>query len=237
MQTEEQRSGRRKVTWIVLGLIAATAMAVFGGMMLGEFAGLSQGEVKAVSSSGEVASTVSSGLNDPSPNVEEALPVADELPAISIATSLSPSSGVRAIGAGQWIGQDDLPRELFRGETVSGMIAAYLTVRPEGSVSACTVSNSSEVDPARFLRPAAVGVCRALRERAQFEPFANQPGSTPIARPVIVTADQQDKQQGEVPPTDAETQMSVEPQAAQREVLVRVVFRTDNGPASSASIE
>ncbi len=219
--------GGKKITWVVLGLIAAAALAVFGGMMLGEFAGLSQGEVKAVSSSGEPSSAPSPNVPEPAAPETEPVSISDELPSLSIATSLAPNSGIRPIGEGEWVMQDDLPRELFRGENVSGIIAAYLAVIPDGSVTRCTVGNSSEVEPAQFLRPAAVGVCRALRERARFEPFS----APPVAAPEPAAPKQQAGMQQQPVP---ETPVPADAPDTERDVFVRVAFRMENLPAATA---
>lgn len=225
--------GRRsKLAWIALGLIAAVALAVFGGMMLGEFAGISRGEVTAVVSAEVPSAPESPAIPEPLPSVAEQNASPDVLPALEIVTSLAHSSGVTAIGAGQWVRPDDLPLDLFRTESVSGTITIYLTVESGGSAVACTVANSSEVTPERFLRPAAVGVCRALRERARFEPFVIEAPtrprdtaevdsmSSPALKPEQETAQQPEIQSPSAPPV------------AEREVLVRVVFRTLDDPAA-----
>jgi len=229
------RGSRGKVVWIVLGLIAAVALAVFGGMMLGELAGLSRGGVTDVSTSSSPSSPAPVAEPVAVPSEIEPLPLPDALPSVAIATSLLPNSRVSPIEPGQWVRQDDLPRDLFRGESVSGIVAAYLTVIPDGSVTRCTVGNSSEVSPERFLRPAAVGVCRALRERATFAPFVVEPtpAPTPVPTPEPTLVAPIEQQQSPAPQPQAELKLPVEPPVAEREVFVRVAFRTADEPADS----
>ncbi|WP_340587683.1 hypothetical protein [Erythrobacter alti] len=229
---DDQESARRtgKFVWIALGLVAAIALAAFGGKMLGEFAGLSQGEVTAVDGSQAPAPTDEPSAPVLTP-VEPDLPPTDPTE-VNIATSLAPDSGIRAIGMGEWLRQEDFPRELFGGEPVNGVIAAYLTVVPEGSVTRCTIGSSSEVEPQRFLRPAAVGVCRALRERARFEPYAAAPRPTisPVAVPTATSSDP--KQEADPAQQNSPTILAAPP-VDEREVFVRVAFRTAQPPAAS----
>jgi|GEM_PF-5941641 len=235
---EEPSGGSGKLAWIALGLIAAAALAAFGGMMAGEFAGLSRGEVKAIN--GEERPTPSASTTDPEPTPTETEPTPAPTPTgppeVNIATSLAPDSGVRPIGMSEWLRQDDLPRELFRGESVRGIIAAYLTVMPDGSVTRCTIGRSSEVEPERFLRPAAVGVCRALRERARFEPYTVEPSPSPSPTPVpTATATfippAVEAVQAQAIEFSARQDRIQQPRPAGREVFVRVAFRTADPPA------
>jgi len=225
---EEEKSGSSsKVAWIALGLIAAAALAAFAGMMAGEFAGLSRGEVKAIDGSETPTATASPTEPEATPTEPEPTPTFAGPPEINIATSLAPNSGVTPIGMSEWLRQDDLPRDLFRGETVRGIIAAHLTVMPDGSVTRCTIGNSSEVEPHRFLRPAAVSVCRALRERARFEPFVAEPAPTatplPTATATLVPAVVDTVQAVEFA---ARQQPSQHEHSGGRDVFVRVAFRT-----------
>ncbi len=170
-EEEEPKRGGARIGWIVFGLVVAVGLAIAGGMALGQFA-----SPFADDENGDVpAPAPTAYASEPAPLPTETIPPIDlpaALPAIAIATSVAPDSGVVPINPESWVQQEDLPRQLFRDEQVLGIIAAYVTVVPDGTVSRCTVGSSSEVEPAEMLRPSAVGVCRALSERARFEPFA-----------------------------------------------------------------
>ena len=224
---DQQDGARSKLAWVILGIIAAIALAIFGGVMLGELASPFADRKEADSTASvplpTVIETTPSDIETP---IEILPPI---LPEIAISTSLARDSAAQPIDPQSWVRQDDFPRQLFRGENVRGMIAAYLTITPDGSVRTCEVGSSSEVEPAHMLRPAAVGVCRALQARARFQPFAAPDPHAAIA-PVLVTPSPRPSA------TVPNAQQDVAPQGvtaaptpeanADRQLSVRVAFRT-----------
>lgn len=226
-EDEQPGGGRNRIAWIILGVIVAIGLAIAGGMVLGEFASpFEQQEPDTAPTPAPAPS-----MSEPVPTPIETVPpldIPEILPEVAIATSVPPDAGVRPIDPSSWVVQDDLPRQLYRGENVRGIIAAYLSVAPDGLVTRCTVGSSSEVQPEAMLRPSAVSICRALSSRARFEPFVVPPPrqiapprqtETPrrISPPTLQAAPVENA------PVD-DLAMPEEPE--EREVFVRVAFRT-----------
>ncbi|QZH74832.1 MAG: protein kinase [Erythrobacter sp.] len=217
---EDEQRRHLPLGWIASGLISAIALAVAAGMALGEFASPFADQGDGGPDLPSPTATASAPLPLPSETIPP-LDLPEALPAIAIATSVAPDPGATPIDPDSWVRQEDLPRQLFRGENVRGILAAYLTIVPDGTVSRCTVGSSSEVEPAEMLRPSAVGICRALSERARFEPFAEE---EPNAEPGLTIHAQQQQRIGPAQTGPDQIAAPLEPQS--REVFVRVAFRT-----------
>ncbi|MGB3166648.1 MAG: hypothetical protein WBA68_07735 [Alteraurantiacibacter sp.] len=215
--SDSDRRGTGAAKWMVLGtlFVATVGIAGFGGKWFGDLIGGPTGEIE------EVAPPSPTGIPKSEPYEAKPLPIdppAQLLPQLAVAISVAPEALRRPIEPESWVRQENLPRQMFGGNAVRGVIAAYLEVSRDGSVASCTIGSSSEVDPLRALQASGTSVCRALQANARFEPLADEPAIDPPA-----------------PLPDGEATPTSEPE--RDEVFVRVVFRTMHQPPAEEASE
>ncbi|VVT15882.1 serine/threonine-protein kinase [Erythrobacter sp. EC-HK427] len=221
-----KRSG--KLVWIILGLVAAGALAAVGGMLLGEYASVPGSRDDETSASAPVlAPTATPTIPIEAP---PAPPPRDLLPQVAVATSLAPDAGRIPIAPESWVRQQDLPRQMYGNGEVTGVIAAYLTVAPGGSVTGCTIGGSSQVTPPQMRNASATSVCRALQANARFEPLP-EPAPSPTVTATVASEALEQAANGAqeiAPPTPVPTATGTiaPPPQPSSEVFVRVAFRT-----------